>query len=283
MAVPVIQTIRPGVSFAPAAAASFVRVESDLGRRVDVNSTYRDYNTQLEMHRAWNRYVASGRKPALYPGHSMALHPDLSVHCLGNALDSDDWTRPGFNAFMAAHGWIRTAAGNPTEQHHFEYQSWRDQHLNRPASAGGKLISYNDTPATKEKEDDDMALQMYRRTKTGGVIMCNIATGFQWDIPAPNLLPMLIERQIVKPGWIELDENEWTFIHQLLLMARGASQGVVDTAGLAAAIVAKLPDGEPVGEAGLLAAIEAALKEVRDDVIAAIPTDFTITSSTAKA
>jgi hypothetical protein len=130
---PVIETVRAGVQFTPAAAASFRRLEARLGRRVDVNSTYRDYAKQMSMYNAWNAY-ASGRGP--YPGHSRAIHPDMSVHCRGMALDSDDWTTPGFNTVAAEYGWIRTAANDPTERHHFEYQSWNDKHRFEPAPAG---------------------------------------------------------------------------------------------------------------------------------------------------
>lgn len=131
MAASTIVTIRPGVQFTPEAAASFRRAEADLERQIDVNRTYASYETQLRMYNAWLAYI-QGRGP--HPGHSRALHPDLSMHCRGLALDSDDWTEPGFNTFMAERGWIRTAAGDPTEQHHYEYQLWRDQHRNRPAS-----------------------------------------------------------------------------------------------------------------------------------------------------
>lgn len=134
MPAPTILWIRAGVGFTAAAAASFSRAEASWGRRIDCNSSYRDYYTQLSMYLAWNAYVA-GTGP--YPGHSRAIHPDYSKHCQGLALDSDDWQTPGFIAHMADHGWIRTAASDPTERHHFEYQSWRDNHRNEPAGSGG--------------------------------------------------------------------------------------------------------------------------------------------------
>lgn len=130
---PAIETVRAGVQFTPAAADSFRRMEAGWGRPIDTNSTYRDWAQQLRMYNAWNCYVA-GR--CGHPGHSRAIHPDASMHCKGLALDSDDWTTPGFIAHAASHGWIRTAANDPTERHHFEYQEWRDTH----------------------KGDDDMAL-----------------------------------------------------------------------------------------------------------------------------
>lgn len=143
---PAIVTLRPGVQFTPAAGASFRRLEADLGRQVDVNSTYRPWDTQMGMHLAWTAY-ANGRGPK--PWHSRAVHPKYSIHCQGNALDSDDWTTPGFVALAAEHGWIRTAASDPTERHHFEYQSWRDQHINEPAPAGG---SEDDMPLNADTD-----------------------------------------------------------------------------------------------------------------------------------
>lgn len=139
MSAPTVTTIRPGVTFTPAAAASFRRLERDLGRQADVNSTYRDWGRQMGMYVAWRAWKAGlGPKPP----HSRALHPKDSVHCQGLAWDSDDWRTPGFIALAAAHGWIRTAAGDPTEQHHFEYQWWRDQHRYDPTPSS--------TPATPE-------------------------------------------------------------------------------------------------------------------------------------
>lgn len=153
---PTIETIRPGVQFTPPAAASFRRAEADWGRPIDVNSTFRDPELQLRMYNAWLAYV-QGRGP--HPGHSRALHPDDSVHCDGEALDSDDWRTPGFIAFMAERGWIRTAAWDPTEQHHFEYQWWRDRHRNRPATTDGKPFPETEPePEIPEEEDEDMPI-----------------------------------------------------------------------------------------------------------------------------
>lgn len=124
-----IETVRPGAQFAPDAAASFRRLEHDWGR-VQLNSTYRDWYLQLRMYDDWRAYV-EGVGPK--PNHSRAIHPKYSKHCLGLAFDSDDWRTPGFIETAAEHGWIRTAASDPTERHHFEYQSWRDQRINDPA------------------------------------------------------------------------------------------------------------------------------------------------------
>lgn len=126
---PVIEWLRPGVGYEPEAALSMRRLEAALGRWHDCNSSYRDYGVQDGMYRAWEAYVA-GRGPK--PAHSRAIAPWLSKHCMGLADDSDDWQTPGYIALAEEHGWIRTAASDPTERHHFEYQRTRDRHYGEP-------------------------------------------------------------------------------------------------------------------------------------------------------
>lgn len=129
---PVIVWIRPGVGFVRPAADSFRRFEARLGRQADVNSTFRDWDKQMGMYDAWRAWI-TGRGPK--PPHSRAVHPEYSIHCQGRAWDTDDWRTPGFIALAAEYGWIRTAASDPTEQHHFEYIESRDQHRHEPAPA----------------------------------------------------------------------------------------------------------------------------------------------------
>lgn len=155
---PVIVWIRPGVGFAPDAAASFRRAEADLGRDIRCNSTYRDWDLQLRMYYAWEAYAA-GRGP--YPGHSRAIHPKNSRHTTGLGLDSPEWVSTSFVAFMAERGWIRTAASDPTERHHFEYQWWRDKHRNRPAPSGaGSSTTKPAAPAVPQEETEMIAVRI---------------------------------------------------------------------------------------------------------------------------
>jgi hypothetical protein len=155
---PTLTTLRTGVRFVASAAASFVRLEKRLGRQVDVNSTYRDYDLQMRWHNESLAYLAGKIK---YPGHAFAVHPDYSDHCKGVGLDSDDWPIPGFVAIAAEHGWIRTAASDPTERHHFQYQPGRDKFKNQPAGVNVTPVSNNPSnpiiPITSF-EDDDMRL-----------------------------------------------------------------------------------------------------------------------------
>lgn len=146
---PVIVWLREGVGYAPDAAASMRRLERALGREHDCNSSYRDYAEQKRMFDAWTRYVNSGYDPRYKPNHSRALNPDDSMHCRGLADDSDDWTTPGYIELAAERGWIRTAANDPTERHHFEYQWWNDQHRNDPDPEEDDMFTDEDRAALR--------------------------------------------------------------------------------------------------------------------------------------
>lgn len=134
----VIETVRPGVQFTPEAAAAFRRAEAqvraELGRNIDVNSTWRNWDLQLSMYNAWQSFI-TGRGP--YPGHSKALHPadPLAFHTKGTALDSDDWVNARIVAILAENGFIRNRLYVPNEKHHFEYIRSRDKNYGKPTVA----------------------------------------------------------------------------------------------------------------------------------------------------
>lgn len=124
-------TIRAGLTLQAPAAASWRRVEAKLGR-LDVNSSYRDYNTQLRAYQAYHAYQA-GRGPwAPY-----AIHPDLSWHCKGLAVDSDDAQR--YRTTLAEYGWTQTATA-VGEWWHLDYLASRDKHVGEVAGGGSKPL-----------------------------------------------------------------------------------------------------------------------------------------------
>lgn len=158
MAAPTIVTIRPGVAFTPEAAASWRRMETQVGRPIDCNSSYRDWDQQYRMWQAWEAWV-TGKGPK--PPHGRAIHPDRSMHCKGLAADTDD---VALLLSLADHGWRRTANDEPW---HFEYWQTFDRHYGQPA--GGDPKPFPD-PAAPEEEEDDMA-------KTTGVYWTRKADG----------------------------------------------------------------------------------------------------------
>jgi hypothetical protein len=145
----VIETVRPGVQFVPDAAQAFRRADaqvcSELGRPIDVNSTYRAWDLQMRWHLESLAYV-NGTGP--YPGHSWATHPTESFHVAGTALDSDDWVNARIVAILADHGFIRNRLYVKGEQHHFEWLRQHDNHYGEPIVP----------PKAEDKGDDDMKI-----------------------------------------------------------------------------------------------------------------------------
>lgn len=186
----VTEKIRNGVEFTPDAAAAFRRAEAqvrkEFGRGIDVNSTYRSWDTQLKMYNAWQAYI-NGRGP--YPGHSKALHPSdpLAFHVKGTALDSDDWTNARIRAILAENGFIRNRLYVPNENHHFEYIRSSDRNYGKPASGGTVKPKPTPKPNTSE-EEDDMEPQFIAGAKEGtsGAIYQLRNDGKKRKIPSPE-------------------------------------------------------------------------------------------------
>lgn len=113
-------TVRPGLTLLPEAAKSWVRMEQQLGRELDVNRSYADYDTQMALFLAYRAYL-SGRGPEA----PLALHPDDSWHCRGLAVDTDD--DQAVRA-MPDHGWKFIV---DSEVWHAQYYPGADQHFGR--------------------------------------------------------------------------------------------------------------------------------------------------------
>ena len=189
----VTEKIRNGVEFTPDAAAAFRRAEAqvrkEFGRGIDVNSTYRSWDTQLKMYNDWNRYVRSGYNSAYYPGHSKALHPSdpLAFHVKGTALDSDDWTNARIREILAQNGFIRNRLYVPNENHHFEYIRSSDRNYGKPTSGGTVKPKPTPKPNTSE-EEDNMEPQFIAGAKLGtsGPIYQLRTDGKKRKIPSPE-------------------------------------------------------------------------------------------------
>lgn len=165
MTAPTIVTIRPGVAFEPAAAASWRRMEKAAGRLIDVNSSYRNYDQQLRAYNAYRAYLNGTG-----PWAPFALHPDKSMHCKGLAVDTDDQS---LLKAMPSHGWRQTALaiGEPW---HFDYFSSNDQH--KGEGAGGGAV-----PLPTRQKGKDMILLEGPDSQSGTTSILVVAAPGLWD------------------------------------------------------------------------------------------------------
>lgn len=233
-------TVRPGVVFAPDPAAAFQRanaeVRAELGRDIDVNRTTTAWDVQLAMYNAWNKYVASGYKPSLYPGHSKAVHPSESFHVYdpktgkgGNALDSDDWTNARVVEILADNGFIRNRLYVKGEDHHFEWIRSSDKHYGSPALAAtdGKPFEEDDMYDEKAEERlmsriDGLTRQLalvaapYKLYTYGtGIAIRNVQNGASWSVPGQGYVDLLVALGFCQAQSVAVDEPTWNFINQV--------------------------------------------------------------------
>lgn len=133
---------------APAPAASLRRVDHHRGKTTPVNWAGRSEAEQFALVKkyyvrsSWGEFKYDGSWWRKKPGSRVVVaKPTTSPHEPGNAVDTDEWTVPGFVELMAEHGWIRTLKSEPW---HFVYFAHLDQHRNDPvppsgATTGGAL------------------------------------------------------------------------------------------------------------------------------------------------
>lgn len=182
MTAPTIVTIRPGVAFEPAAAASWRRMEATAGRLIDVNSSYRNYSEQLAAYNAYQAYVNGTG-----PWAPFALHPDKSMHCRGLAVDTDDQS---LIKAMPSHGWRQTALaiGEPW---HFDYLRSQDQHQGQGAGGGA-------VPIPTRQKGRTMILLKGQDSASGTTTILVVAAPGLWDRYALSFEAQLTE-QFGKP------------------------------------------------------------------------------------
>jgi hypothetical protein len=115
----------------PTAAASIRRIDRALGRPADINEAGRSPEKADENYRKWIAYQNGG------PWAPYALPASQSVHCWGNAADSDDWYNAAAAAVWRDHGWRQTARYNDDrdEPWHGEHFPNLDNHRNDPEPA----------------------------------------------------------------------------------------------------------------------------------------------------
>lgn len=130
------------------AAASLLRVDRQIGHRLQITEAGRTGERQAYLHDGWVRRL---------PGFNYAAPRGESPHEAGNAIDTNE----RLVAVLAEHGWWRPLSFEPW---HFVYRASHDQHRNDPAPTG--------TPATKPptpQEDTDMGMQTIRDKERGSI------------------------------------------------------------------------------------------------------------------
>ena len=120
------------------AAASIFRIDKHLGRPADINEAGRSAEDANRNAAAWVAYQAGTGPKAPY-----ALDAAHSVHCTGNAADSDDWYNPDAAAVWRAGGWRQTARYNDDRD-----EPWHGEHF-------PELDTYANDP-TEAQEDNTM-------------------------------------------------------------------------------------------------------------------------------
>lgn len=142
-----------------APAASVRRLDVVLGRPLDINRAYADYNEQMRYYLAYQRYLNGG------PWAPLALHPDKSWHCKGMAIDTDDRL-----AVFREHGWLFEVRDEPW---HGQYYTSLDKHYGEPAGGGSRPFPL--------PEDDVMTDAQYDALKAD---IATLNTQLRWVVNA---------------------------------------------------------------------------------------------------
>lgn len=121
---------------------SIHRIDQQLGRYLDINSAWRDPQEQERLYSAYKAYLNGTG-----PWAPIALAPEYSVHCDGEAIDTDD-NNTAMTRILNDNGWFHTVFRNGVlvEPWHYEYDYKRDKFF------GGIPAGSESTPV----EEDDM-------------------------------------------------------------------------------------------------------------------------------
>lgn len=102
---------------------SIERIDAQLGRRLGINSAWRDPIEQERLYTAYRNYVNGNG-----PWAPIALPPEQSVHCKGEAIDTDD-NNAAMTRVLNNNGWFHTVFrnGQLVEPWHYEYNQSKDK------------------------------------------------------------------------------------------------------------------------------------------------------------
>lgn len=132
----------------PQCVWSIHRIDAQLGRYLDINSAWRDPQEQERLYTAYRSYVNGNG-----PWAPIALSPEQSVHCKGEAIDTDD-NNSAMTRTLNDNGWFHTVYRNGVlvEPWHYEYDYKRDKFFGgQPAGSGSTPIEEEDMTPDQSK------------------------------------------------------------------------------------------------------------------------------------
>lgn len=130
-------------------AEAIWRIDADLGRPADVNEAWRSpeqANANRARWLAYERYLNGG---PWAPKAPYALGAEDSVHCSGEAADSDDWYDPAAAIAWRRHGFRQTARYPGTARD----EPWHGEHRREWELPGAQPAAVTATPIPKEWDE----------------------------------------------------------------------------------------------------------------------------------
>lgn len=125
------------------------RIDADLGRPADVNEAWRSpeqANANRARWLAFQRFLNGG---PWAPWAPYALGAEDSVHCDGEAVDSDDWYDPAAAAVWSRHGFRQTARYPGTTRD----EIWHGEHRDEWEDPAARVAVSKATPIPKEWDE----------------------------------------------------------------------------------------------------------------------------------
>lgn len=124
---------------------SIHRIDKQLGRLLDINSAWRDPREQETFYTAYRNYVNGNG-----PWAPIALPPEQSVHCKGEAIDTDD-NNASMTRILNNNGWFHTVFrnGKLVEPWHYEYDYKRDKYFGAIPAGNDSTPFEEDMPLTQ--------------------------------------------------------------------------------------------------------------------------------------
>lgn len=158
---------------------SIHRIDAQLGRLLDINSAWRDPLEQEKLYTAYRNYVNGNG-----PWAPIALKPEDSVHCDGEAIDSDDQSA-AMVRILNDNGWYHTVYRNGVlvEPWHYEYFPAKDKYFGAiPAGTG------TTTPIEPEKpKPQGGKMVIYARRDSDGLVLAIPEGGKVYEFPSQDV------------------------------------------------------------------------------------------------